>query len=247
MKSVMKPGLIQSINAQFLLEIVVVACIIEGVALRKVWEQLPITALLPSNYHTEIIIDALSTESVLSYVPIISTLPFSAVYVDDLTSKFVRFYLARSDYQSYLVSRIIMCFLCGGSVILLGGLLSWGFSTLLFLPLEKEAVAIARTQLSQILGLLFLSGGLWAVMGMTMSTVMESKYIAYASPFVIYYLLVILCERYSLGTYLLYPPNWTIPDIWPYGVWGATIFLLELTVVFGIFFMIRAGRRLREL
>lgn len=72
-------------------------------------------------------------------------------------------------------------------------------------------------------------------------------YIAYTSPFVTYYLLVILCERYFTDAYMLYPPNWINPDVWPYGFWGAVIFLLELTLAFGILFVIRAGRRLREL
>ena len=143
----------------------------------------------------------------------------------------------------------MVCFLCGGGVILLGNLLSWGVSALLFVPMEMatEKDVASTTSLMPILVLFFLSGGLWAVVGMALSTIMESKYIAYASPFVTYYLLVILCERYLPAAYLLYPPNWTKPNVWPYGAWGASIFLLELTLVFSILFTIRAKRRLREL
>ena len=91
------------------------------------------------------------------------------------------------------------------------------------------------------------NGGLWAVVGMTMSTVMESKYIAYASPFIVYYLLVILYERYFPNAWPLYPKNWLNPEIWPYGVGSAALFLLELMFLCGLVFYIRGKRRLEQL
>ena len=85
------------------------------------------------------------------------------------------------------------------------------------------------------------------MVGIAMSTLMESKYIAYASPFVVHYLLVILYEQYFPKAFLLYPPNWMDPELWPFGAWGASVFLLELVLAFGILFILRSGRRLREL
>ena len=82
---------------------------------------------------------------------------------------------------------------------------------------------------------------------MTASTVMESKYIAYASPFIVYYLLVILYERYFPDAWLLYPKNWLAPEIWPYGVGSAALFLMELTFLCGLVFYIRGKRRLEQL
>ena len=133
--------------------------------------------------------------------------------------------------------------------MVIGILLAWGTSALLFLPMEKvaEASSEASAILLKTCELLFLNGGLWAVMGMTMSTIMESKYIAYASPFIVYYLLVILYERYFPNAWLLYPKNWLDPEIWPYGVRSAAAFLLELTVLAGIVFYIRGKRRLELL
>lgn len=199
--------------------------------------------------HTEFILTALHSDTVTSFTSIVTPILFSACYVDDIKYKFARYYLIRSNYMSYMLGRVLVCFLGGGGIVLLSAVLSWGISTLLFLPMEMatEKGADITVELWAVLGLLFLSGGLWSVAGIAMSTLMESKYIAYASPFVIYYLLVILCERYLPAAYLLYPPNWTNPDAWPYGAWGAAIFLLELTMVFSILFVIRAGRRLREL
>ena len=133
--------------------------------------------------------------------------------------------------------------------MVIGILLAWGASALLFLPMEKvaEASSEASAILLKTCVLLFLNGGLWAVVGMTMSTIMESKYIAYASPFIVYYLLVILYERYFPNAWLLYPKNWIDPEIWPYEAGSAAEFLLELTLLCGLVFYIRGKRRLEKL
>lgn len=205
--------------------------------------------ILPCNYHMEFLLTALHSGTIGSVIPILAVLPFTASYIDDVKSKFARFSLIRTDYTTYLVSRILVCFLSGGVVIVTGTLLAWGVSALLFIPMEKaaEASSAAATLLLKTCVLLFLNGGLWAVLGMTMSTIMESKYIAYASPFIVYYLLVILYERYFPDAWLLYPKNWLNPEIWPYGVGSAALFLLELTFLCGLVFYIRGKRRLEQL
>lgn len=207
------------------------------------------SGLLPSGYVGTFMSNALEQDTVVSLIPVLAVIPFSGVYVDDLKSKFARFFLIRCSYSDYLISRILIAFFCSGGCIAFGGLTAWSISSLLFMPMELagEADWGAISTVVHKLILMFCNGGLWAVIGISMSSLMESKYVAYASPFVVYYLLVILCERYFPGAYLLYPPNWIDPDVWPYGVLGAAIYLLELTLAFGTLFVIRAGRRLREL
>lgn len=184
------------------------------------------------------------------FVAIVAILPFSGNYVDEVKSKFARFSMLRTNYSVYLLGRIIVCFLLGGAVILAGVWAAYFVSVLTFLPMEKAA----NTEVNQFPALieqcviLFLNGGFWAVLGMTMSTVMESKYIAYASPFVVYYLLVMLCERYFPRAYLIYPREWLNPsEKWPMGTWGVAIFLLELTTLLGLIFYRRGKRRLEQL
>lgn len=205
--------------------------------------------LLPGGYHTDLVINALSTDTVMSFLPILAVLPFAASYVEDIKSKFARFYLARTSYGGYLCSRISVCFLCGGFVIAAGVLLAWGLAALVFLPMEEASVqASAAPALLRRIGMLFLYGGFWAVVGMALSTLMESKYIAYASPFVLYYLLVILHERYFPTAYVIYPSEWLSPsESWPFGYGGAAALMVELTIIFAIIFVLRAGRRLRQL
>ncbi len=236
-------------NTQTALGIITVILLVFVSSIDTLIQLFPIHSLIPNNYHTDLILNALCSDATAPFVAILATLPFAASYIDDVKSKYVRFCLIRSSFITYLATKVLVCYLCGSFIITVGVLLAWGMSTLVFLPLERveENPQETISLLLKTCGLLSLSGGLWAVVGMTMSTLMESKYIAYASPFVIYYLLVILCERYFPDAFLLYPPNWIKPEVWPYGAWGTAIFQLELTLAFGILFAIRAGRRLREL
>lgn len=209
----------------------------------------PVKSLQESNYHQIFILKAICSDLQKSFIPILSVLPYATSYIDELKSKYVRFNLIRTNYITYTTSCILVCFLSGWLVILIGNVLAWGVFTLLLLPMEKAGESSQQVVflLLRTCMLMSLNGGLWAVVGMTMSAFMESKYIAYASPFIIYYLLIILCKRYLHNAVLLYPPNWTNPDVWPFGALGAALFLLELTAICGIVFIVRAGKRLREL
>ncbi len=206
--------------------------------------------MLDYDYHTNLILTALSSDTVAPFLPILAVLPFSAGYIDNVKSKFARFFLIRTSYRTYLLSRCAVCFLLGGLVPTLGTLLCWGGGSLVFLPMEyaPKSPSEVPAMLLKECGLLFLSGGMWAVAGMAMSTLMESKYIAYASPFVIYYLMVILYERYLPKCFLIYPREWIAPSkLWPFGAWGPAVLMLELSLLFTLLFYFRAERRLRQL
>jgi len=204
----------------------------------------------PSGFHITFLLNALTSDTMSPFVSIVTILPFSGNYVDEVKSKFARFSMLRTNYFVYLLGRITACFLLGGAVILAGVWAAYFASLLIFLPMEKAAdneVSQLPVFIDQCL-LLFLNGGFWAILGMTMSTIMESKYIAYASPFVVYYLLVILCERYFPKAYIIYPREWLNPsEKWPMGIWGVAIFMLELTALLGLIFYRRGKRRLEQL
>ena len=200
-------------------------------------------------YHNQLITTALSSDILSSFLPVLGAIPLAAGYLEDVKSKFVRLSLIRGSYSGYLLSGAAACWLCGGGAALLGCLGAWGVTALMLTPLERVSenyVSIAP-QIAGQMFLLFLNGGLWAVLGMALSTVMESKYIAYVSPFIVYYLLVILYERYFPDAFLLYPKHWLSPENWPYELLGASVFLLELTVLAGLLFYIRGRRRLEQL
>lgn len=206
-------------------------------------------AYLYQGYHNVFFSDALSSDILASFLPILAAVPLAARYLEDIKSKFARFLVIRGSNSQYLIGQMLACWLCGGLAVLLGMGTAYGLTVLILTPIERvaEAYTPIETRFVGKLALLALNGGLWAVVGMTMSTIMESKYIAYASPFIVYYLLVILYERYFPDAWLLYPKNWLNPEIWPYGIGSAALFLLELTFLCGLVFYVRGKRRLQQL
>lgn len=209
-----------------------------------------VTEQLPKGFHIELLIDAVNSDMVISFVPIASTIPFAGSYVDDIKNKFARIFLIRSSYRTYIGGRIVVGFVAGGVTVLFGLLVAWGIMAVAIMPLEEkneEVIITAIVRLIEICFLLFMNGGFWSVVGMAMSTLVESKYISYAAPFVCYYLLVILYERYFPDFFIIYPKIWIDPAAWPYGCWGAITFLVEITLIFIFLFSFRAKRRLRQL
>lgn len=249
MKNGVRASLRQALGPRVLLVGLLAALVMDGNLLNPLL-QARSTGGLVQDAHVALLADALQSPATAAFLPILAVLPFAGAYVEDVKTKFARFFLIRGSFADHCLGRALAAFFSGGLGILFGALALWAGGELVLAPLERPVEGLdpaSRQILWQTCGLLFCAGGFWSVVGMTMSTLMESKYIAYCSPFVIYYLLVILCERYFPDAFLLYPPNWVKPDLWPYGVWGAGIFLTEVTVLFGLLFVFRAGRRLREL
>lgn len=195
---------------------------------------------LPRGYHNVLAAQAFSSPEAAAFLPILVVIPGAAGYVEDIKSKFVQFFLLRSGYRRYLTHRFLTAAITGGLTGLLGGVLLWGGCAVMLLP--REGAAVSSSNPLPGLVLLFFCGSLWAVVGLAISAFFESKYIAYASPFIVYYLLVILCQRYFPNAMLLYPPNWLNGD-----AGRGAAFLLGLTLLFGLAFAGKAGRRLREL
>lgn len=204
---------------------------------------------MAQGYHKVLVLNALTSDSWSIFTPILAGIPFAAEYVEDIKSKFARFLLIRGCFGGYLLGQMLACWLCGGLSVVLGAGVAYELTVLLLTPVEQVVTNYTpeNVYIGEQIILLFLNGGLWALLGMTLGIIMESKYIAYASPFITYYLLVILYERYFPNAWLLYPKNWLDPEIWPYGIGSAALFLLELTFLCGLVFYIRGKRRLETL
>ena len=151
------------------------------------------------------------------------------------------------------MSRALGCAISGGLAISLGILAAYGIAALLLLPLEAmrdymlEPPGYFR-QLLETLLMFFASGAFWALVGLTFATLTNSRYMAYASPFVLFYLLVILYERYFDKLYVLYPREWLEPsDRWVFGRIGVAVLLLELSALMALLFAWATKRRLRQI
>ena len=209
--------------------------------------------LLAYGFHDTLISGALRSNAMALALPILCALPYTAAFVDDIKSGFIKEYLPRTTVNGYLWGKGVACALSGGLALALGILAFYLFCVLTFLPMEAAPAkgAEAPVYFGQLMGsvlLYFCSGAFWSMTGLAFSTLTNSKYMAYASPFVLYYVLIILNERYFDKLFVLYPKEWVSPsDVWMFGNVGVMLLLLELTTLMGLCFAIAAKRRLSQI
>ena len=165
----------------------------------------------------------------------------------------VKAYLPRTTTNGYIFGKLSACVLSGGVVLALGILAAYGISALLFTPMEAvpaegaEAPAYFAELMGKVL-LFFCSGAFWSLVGLLFATLTGSKYMAYASPFVIYYVLIILYERYFDTLYVLYPKEWLMPsNRWYFGNLSVAVWVGELIVIASLCFYPAAKRRLKQI
>lgn len=219
-------------------------------SLQSIIEVTRSTTPLQSGFHAQLITNALQSDWVTLAIPILCALPFTAAFVDDVKSGFIKQYLHRSGVKQYIKGKLIACGLSGGLVLFFGILIAYAISSLVFTPMELALGEgeTAQPYLAKVLmaaATLFLSGALWSLTGFTFASLTMSRYMAYASPFILYYVLIILNERYFENLYVLYPKEWLFPsDFWVLGSLGVILLLTELTAIISLAFVITAKRRL---
>ena len=243
------------INRGFLVSLIGVVLVIFLSAVQDMLTAFRSEELLANGFHDVLIASALKANGMTLALPILAALPFTTCFVDDMKSGYVKEYLPRTTSKRYLWGKSIACAVSGGLVLAAGILAAYIISALLFSPMEaalaKGAQAQAPAYFGELMGkvlLFFCSGAFWSIIGLAFATLTNSKYMAYASPFVIYYVLIILYERYFNKLYVLYPKEWTNPsDAWMWGNTGVVLLLLELTIIFGMLFAAAAKRRLDQI
>ncbi len=192
--------------------------------------------------------EALSSDTVALVLPIAAALPFTASCFDDLHSGIIRAYLPRAGYGGYIAGKLTACALSGGLACVAGVLGFFALCVLAFAP-RVTALGLLTAFSSEIgwtvksCGLLFFAGAFWSLVGMTAAAVTRSRHMAYAAPFILFYVLVILSERYFKDAAFLNPKAWMHPAA---GIRGMGL-TLALSVPVSLAFADWAGRRLRNL
>lgn len=229
---------------------------------------------LQQGFTIQLVFTALSSDIVLMVLPILCALPFTTAFVDDFKSKYIREYLPRCGKQDYVRGKVFATTLSGGLTLFLGILLVLVVFAILFLPMEappevpelseyeqqmarmmgdtaQQADTLAAqmnfAQLMQNAFVFFLCGCLWSLVGALMATLTMSRYMAYAAPFIFYYVLVILTQRYLKDFYVLDPQEWLRPaNTWVGGTWGIALFVGEIMVIVAFIFAWMMRRRLND-
>ncbi|MGI6665801.1 MAG: hypothetical protein ACOX3W_10470 [Christensenellaceae bacterium] len=202
--------------------------------------------------HLSELINRLEEDAILMFLPVLSAVPYTVSFVDDVKTGFIKPYMIRAEKKSYIYGKILACLLSGGLAMAIGVILSFLCTALLYAPMELppqegEQLAPLFAQLLQKLLLFFCAGSFWAMTGMLFSAWTNSRYMAYAAPFIFYYVLIILCERYFANMKILYPKEWLVPSVgWPLGNIGVIIFLCCFTAWMILLFISVARRRIAD-
>ena len=204
--------------------------------------------LLEAGWHNAIMLDAVRSDAFMLAMPILAAIPYATAFVDDLKSGYIRLYLHRTTVYRYLISKIVVCAITGGFAIIIGYFAVYAIFTGIFLPAEAKGSGESTFDVLKYALNIFLEGALWSCVGMLLSAVTENRYISYASPFIVCYLLIILHERYARDYYALYPVEWiSTAESWPLGGFSISLLILELIAVCIALFLLIGERRLRRL
>ena len=205
---------------------------------------------LQFGYHALLVQTGLTSNIMFFALPVLCALPYTASIVDDLKSGFIKQLLPKTTVNGYVWGKGIACALSGGLSVAVGIVCAYFMASLIFLPMELAPTAedLKIPYLLQTLtsgGLYFLVGSLLSVLGMLFAAISSSKYMAYASPFIIFYFLIIIYERYFDVLFIFYPKEWLNPtDVWVMGKFGAALLLFGYVIIVLLMFANVARRRL---
>jgi hypothetical protein len=200
--------------------------------------------------HRSITIDALSGNAILFAAPILATIPYAGAFVDDFKSGYLKQFLPRTTVTRYILGKELSCAISGFLTLTLGILGGYVIVSLVVMPVETFGETAVQSPLPELIGKIVLfgfAGALWAMLGMLLSTVTMNAYMAYSAPFILYYVLIILQERYARDVFMLNPQNYlTLEGTWPFGGWSAGITMVVLLAGCMLGFYLIAQDHLRD-
>ena len=86
--------------------------------------------LLSPGFHSDLIMSALSSDAMALALPILAALPYTASFIDDVKSGFIKEYLPRTTVPRYIAGKAVGCAVSGGLALALGILAAYGFGAL---------------------------------------------------------------------------------------------------------------------
>ena len=201
-------------------------------------------------YHRELLLKTLGSDVILFAVPILAAIPYTTAFTDDVRSGYLKPYLTRTSVTRYILGKGIGAAVSGGLALVLGILTALGIFMLVFAPIEVYGEWAVESRIPDIVlrcFLFFLSGALWASVGLLCSSLTQNVYLAYAAPFIFYYVLIILQERYFRSTFMLNPKNYlTMQGAWPLQGKSAALTLLMLVLILQLTFYMSVQKELRD-
>lgn len=204
------------------------------------------TGLIEYGTHYTVLETAIKSDAVCLLLPVFAALPYTAEFLEELESGYIKSYLIRAGRGRYICGKIIAAAISGGMACMVGIGIYIDLLRLLMLPMEKQGKMQGA---GMVFVLFFCLGMLFSLVGMLFSMITSSRYMAYASPFVFEYALIILHERYLKKLYIIYPKEWFAPseENWAFGTTGTLIYLLLLCILIAVILVPAMERRINEI
>ena len=200
-------------------------------------------------YHESLLLEAMSGNLILLVTPILAAIPYTSAFVDDEKSGYIKAFLPRTSVTRYVIGKEVGCAVSGGLALVMGIFCAYGLFALLLMPYETLVDYYVEPQFNEIAFralLFFLQGACWALVGMLLSGMTGNIYLAYAAPFILYYVLIILQERYFRKSFMLNPKNYlTLSGAWPLGGRSALFMTGIILTILLLGFYVLAERKLR--
>lgn len=196
-------------------------------------------------YHT-----ALDTQMILFLIPIASVLPVGAIYIRESSTGFLRLYITRISQMEYVERKTLQIYVGGFLPFFFAGTAGFLFCFLGIYPLEFQADFPWESfwETCRLLLRISLIGGILAEISGIFAVVFRNYYMAYGLPFVCYYMLIILKERYFTSMYAMYPAEWMkCEQDWGVDGVGIWIFLAAFSIAAMLLHSLLLYGRLKEI
>ena len=190
----------------------------------------------------------MNSVNMLLFVPIAVAFAGGENTEAEMHSRFFLFSYIRSGRKQYLMGKAVGLLVSGGLTALLAMvfllvicIFRFGQYPVFFFFYYDMAMLAGRTAVSFLR--LFLNGAFWALVGGLAAVITKNRYMSYAVPFILYYVLTVFQERYYQKAFFLSPRYWAASiyynDIFCIAVLAVGTFLTALI------FMCAIERRLR--
>lgn len=194
---------------------------------------------------------AAESKILIFIIPITAVLPMGAIYVKEASGGFLKFYITRISRMEYILKKTVQIYMSGFMTLLLAGLGLFFACFLCFFPMEITGEIHSDMFLEAFLLLIRISmiGGIISEVSGIFSAAFCNYFMAYGMPFVCYYLLIILKERYLSEFYAFYPVEWIkCQQYWGDdngGIWVFLVFLSAAVMLLNSLFLWLACRRFK--
>ena len=153
---------------------------------------------------------ALDNQMILFLIPIAAVLPVGANFIRESSTGFLKLYITRISRMEYIKRKTIQIYAGGFLPFFMAGIAALFLCFLFLYPLELKGNISWQMVSSALVFLLRISliGGIMAELAGIFAAAFQNYYMTYGLPFVSYYMMIILKERYLDQMYVFYPAEW---------------------------------------